>query len=231
MASQVPKWVTLDRQHLLVKLWASDGNRCLLGHYLCLIPSHYYYTEYKRVVTAIPVKIACKDSDNNPLKDDNGNPITLTTYGTKSVVTSEIKDAMLYELTSEQLIADWKADDKQVRLANWKAERLELHRVYQRHYPPQGQFSAVSRDIFFDNQPYYYLMGYGISGLTFKPFAQVRLPSNRLSLYVDIGENLAGLSKSKRRKAIRYGKPLAADRKAEIESKCKQAVKHYLANR
>jgi hypothetical protein len=135
-----------------------------------------------------------------------------------------------YELYTELLIADWKGDDKAGRQSEWLAERIQLHRTNDRHLPLQGQFSGVSKDIFFANQPPYYLLGFGISGLTFKPFAQVRLSSSFVSLYVDLGDTLKGLSKSKRRKAIRYGKRLACDIQEEIVNRCKKAVRHYLEN-
>jgi hypothetical protein len=136
-----------------------------------------------------------------------------------------------YELYSELLIADWKGDDRSQRHTDWIAERIQLHHTNDRRFPLQGQFSGVSKDIFFDSQPPYYMLGLGISGLTFKPFAQVRLSSSFVSLYVDLGDTLKVLSKSKRRKAIRYGKPLACDIQEAIVNKCKMAVRHYLENR
>jgi hypothetical protein len=129
-----------------------------------------------------------------------------------------------YEIYIEQLIDDWKADDRVQRQAEWQAESRELHRTADRRYPLHGQFSAVSKDIFFAEQPQYYLVGLSISGLTFKPFAQVRLSSSYVNLYIDLGDTLRGLSKSKRRKAIRYGQPLPYAVEKEIISICRQAV-------
>ena len=51
-------------------------------------------------------------------------------------------------------------------------------------------FNPISREIFYDNQPEYYLEGLGISGITFKPFAKVRLSSSLIALHVDIGDLL-----------------------------------------
>jgi len=133
-----------------------------------------------------------------------------------------------YEVYIECLIADWKADDRLQRQAEWEAERWQMHRVGERRYPLHGQFSAVSKDIFFAEQPLYYLAGLGISGLTFKPFAKIRLSSSFVNLYISLGDTLKGLSKSKRRKAIRYGKPLPYDIDREIVNICRLAVRHYL---
>jgi len=135
-----------------------------------------------------------------------------------------------YEVYIEGLIADWRADDRQQDTDDWREERKRLHSLAERRYPIRGQFSTIAKDIFFSQQPLYYLLGYGMSGLTFKPFAKVRLASSFVNLYVDLGDSLKGTSKNKRRKAIRYGKPLPMDKQAEVERVCRLAVKHYLNN-
>lgn len=133
-----------------------------------------------------------------------------------------------YEVFIEGLIADWKADDREADTADWKAEQRRMHSLAERQYPLRGTFSAIAKDIFFANQPQFYLLGMGISGLTFRPFALIRLSSSYVSLFVDIGVSLKGLSKNQRRKAIRYGKPLPIDCQNEVASLCRLAVKHYL---
>ena len=135
-----------------------------------------------------------------------------------------------YEVFIDYLIGDWRGDDRSQEQAEWEAERQQLHRVGERHYPLHGQFSAVSKDIFFAEQPLYYIAGLGISGLTFKPFAKIRLSSSFVGLYVELGDTLQGLSKYKRRKAIRYGKPLPYEIEKEIARICRLAVRHYLAS-
>jgi hypothetical protein len=133
-----------------------------------------------------------------------------------------------YEVYIEGLIDDWQADDRQQDTAEWQEERKRLHSLAERHYPLRGQFSSIAKDIFFANQPLFYLLGYGISGLTFKPFARVRLASSFVHLYVDLGDSLKDMSKNRRRKAIRYGKALPLDKQREVERACRLAVKHYL---
>jgi len=135
-----------------------------------------------------------------------------------------------YEVFIEGLIADWQADDRQQDTAEWREERKRLHSLAERHYPLRGQFSAISKEIYFAEQPLYYLLGYGMSGLTFKPFARVRLASSYVHLFVDLGDSLKGISKNKRRKAIRYGKALPMDKQREVEQVCRLAVKQYLNN-
>ena len=135
-----------------------------------------------------------------------------------------------YYLYSECLIKDWKHLDKEQSQAEWEAERKALHSLGERSYPIRGQFSAISRDIYAGNQPLYYFEGQAVSGLTLTPFIRVRLASSYIRLYVDLGEALRQVSKSKRRKAIRYGKALPVPTKVAIRRKVLEAVKHYLAH-
>lgn len=128
----------------------------------------------------------------------------------------------------EGLIADWKADDRAQDRAEWQAERQRLHSLGERRYPLRGRFNNISQDIFFDRQPLFYLDGLGVSGLTLSPFAKVRVSSSYVNLFVDLGDTLKGISKNKRRKAIRYGKPLPTEYKRRVEQVCREAVRHYL---
>jgi len=135
-----------------------------------------------------------------------------------------------YFLYSEFLIKDWKQLDKEQRQAEWEAERKALHSLGERSYPIRGQFSAVSRDIYAESQPLYYLEGQAVSGITLMPFVRVRMASSYIRLYVDLGEALRQVSKSKRRKAIRYGKPLPPTIRVAIMRKVMEAVKDYQAH-
>jgi len=128
----------------------------------------------------------------------------------------------------EGLIADWKADDRAQDRAVWNAERLRLHSLGERRYLIRGQFNNISQDIFFGNQPIYYLVGLAVSGVTLTPFAKVRISSSYANLFVDLGNTLKGVSKNRRRKAMRYGKPLPPEYKKRVEQVCREAVKHYL---
>ena len=125
-----------------------------------------------------------------------------------------------YELFIEHLIKDWVSDDRAQGQADWQAQRQLLHSLGERREPLRGRFSAISKDIFYSEQPQFYLLGLGISGLTFTPFAKVRLASNFVHLFVDLGDTLKAVSKNQRRKAIRYGKVTS-----RINSQIEQAVK------
>ncbi len=124
----------------------------------------------------------------------------------------------------ETLIEDWKAEDRE----DWKAERLAMHSLGETRLPLRGRFSNIARDIFASQQPVFYLEALGISGLTLKPFARVKLASSYMRLYVDLGDSLRGTSKNQKRKAIRYGKPLPQSIRESVHSKVSLAVRDYL---
>jgi len=147
-------------------------------------------------------------------------------FGHKKCLVSEHH----YYLYTEFLVRDWKQSDREQTQADWEAERKAMHSLGEQSYPVFGRFNAISKDIFASNQPLYYLEGQSVSGLTLTPFVKVRIASSYMRLYVDLGEALRQVSKSKRRKAIRYGKPLPQNIQVIIRSMILEAVRDYLAH-
>lgn len=135
-----------------------------------------------------------------------------------------------YELFIEGLISDWIADDREARRLEYRLESIALHSLAEPKQPLRGRFSAISKDIWKSTQPLYYLEGLGISGLTLQPFIRVRLSSSFMRIYVNLGDTLRGVSKSKKRKAIRYGKPLPLAIEQAIYSLVRASVLDYLAH-
>ncbi len=133
-----------------------------------------------------------------------------------------------YEVYVEFLIDDWKAEDRQEARLDWKAEGKAMHSLGERRLPLIGRFNNISMDIFHDSQPLYYLESLGMSGLTLKPFAKVKLGSSYMRLYVDLSDSLRAASKNMRRKAIRYGKELPQSIQESIAAKVRLAVRDYL---
>jgi len=129
-----------------------------------------------------------------------------------------------YEVVIENVIANWKEEDRE----NWKLEQKAFHSLGERRYPIRGRFSSIAKDIFFEKQPLYYLEALGMSGLTLQPFAKVKIASSYFHLYIDLGDSLKATSKNKRRKAIRYGKPLPQEVEARVRKLVTLAVKDYL---
>jgi len=68
-----------------------------------------------------------------------------------------------------------------------------------------------------------------MNGLTCKPFAKVKIASSYYHLYIDLGDCLKSISKNRKRKAIRYHKPLPQSVDELINDKIANAVKHYLS--
>jgi hypothetical protein len=239
LPAKPPAWVTPARQEFLIKLWIQYGNKCLLGHPACPIREHYIH-DYKRHVLVPQVKnVPCIDGSGNPIKDANGNQLFISVYPLikdvlhdKRIRQVETDDGFthlfgLYDLKSETIIKNWIADDKAQKQAEWQAEYKTRHAKGERTYPLHGRFSGISQEIFYNNQPEYYLEGLGISGLTFKPFAKVRVASSLLALHVDLGDLLKPMSKNQRRKAVRY-RQIPVSLENRINEACWFAVKSYL---
>jgi len=130
----------------------------------------------------------------------------------------------------EGLIADWKAEDRVTRQLEYRLESIALHSLGEPSQPLRGKFSVISKDIWNSNQPLYYIEGLGISGLTLLPFVRVRLSSSYMRLYINLGEALRGVSKARKRKAIRYGKPLPKTIEQAIYELVRTSVLDYLAH-
>jgi len=128
-----------------------------------------------------------------------------------------------YQLVIEHIIDDWKEDDRY----EWLAERKAIHSLGEPPYK-EGRFGSISSVIFHDKQPLYYLEGLGIDGLKLQPFAKVRLANSYMRLYVSLGDSLRGVSKNKRRKAIRYSKALPREVEARVSQQVWLAVRDYL---
>ena len=224
----MPKWATPERQTYLVKLFTESGSKCLQGHVNCPMLEHYVHTERKLGTIAKAVDVRCFDSNGNVLKDRDGNELYLTVYQSQAIIEAEQSYVTQYELLSEMAIDGWKEDTRQQASLDWKAEWQAMHSLGERKLPLRGRFNNISADIWHDKQPMYCVESLGMSGLTLTPFAKVRLSSSYLRLYVDLGDSLRNVSKNKKRKAIRYGKPLPKSVDNRIADKVWEAVKHYL---
>lgn len=222
-----PKWATPARKEYLVKLWTKYGNQCLLGHTACPILSHYVHYDSKMVIVPHAKTIPCVDSQGNPLKDSQGNLLYMTAFELRKDYIKNKRIDRLYEVKSEAIIKDWIAEDRKQAHEDWQAEFEARHKNDSRDYPLRGRFSGIAQEVYYDSQPQYYLENLGFSGLTFKPFAKLRLASSNVRLFVDISEVLKPLSKNQKRKAVRYGK-LNRALQDRLDLTCWKAVKSYL---
>ena len=131
-----------------------------------------------------------------------------------------------YNQIEARLIKEWVNDDRLDRLGLKRVEDIEAHRTNDRTYPLHGRFSGISQDVYYNNQPEYFIEGYGVSGLNFKRFAKVRLASSPIRLYVNLADILKPLSKNARHKATRY-KRIPITLQARIDYACLRAVKDF----
>ena len=134
-----------------------------------------------------------------------------------------------YEAFIEGLIQYWIAADRARDNAEWQAESHILHRTAERREPLHGQFSGIAKDIFFANQPQYYVEGLGMSGVQLSPFAKVRISSSFMRLHIDLADSLREATKNQKRKAIRYGKPLPRYIEEKINQLIRNAITHYFS--
>ena len=143
-------------------------------------------------------------------------------------------EAHHYEPFIEGVIREWVADDRAQREALWRLERARMHRIPDRRFR-QGRFDTIRRELFLAHQPPYYLVGMGIDALTFRRVAKVRIASTYIGLFVAVGgavlrqaqDTIQGVSKSKRRKAARYGKALPQEATASIGKLVGKAVQDW----
>jgi hypothetical protein len=224
----MPKWATNERQAQLLDLWAKYGNRCLLGHTACDDFQHYVYHRPKPLFGIKPKPIKCVDRYGNPILDKNGQPLWTVEYKTIPHWVSNPEVIRLYDLRLAEVIGDWIAEDKQAKAYERTAISRMLHSIPEVG-KLRGEFNAISRDIYHESQPIYFIECLGISGLTFNPFAKVRIASSYVRLHVDLKAPLANVSKNRKRKYIRYGKGLPIEVQRDVELTCNKAIAHYLS--
>jgi len=231
----IPKWINPSRQAELVKLFVKSQGFCIFGHYPCK-------GEWQTTSTTVCSwgKFCSKPvGEGEPCryKPEQGMP-QVPCQSSTAVVNRwhcAYGDYPCYkpfechfEIYADRLIRDWATDDRSIGIAKWQAERKILHSLGETKEPLRGRFSNISRDIVMAKQPSYYLQGLAINGVTFSPFAKVRIANSYVYLYIDLGDSLKAVSKNKRRKATRYGKPLPASVANSVATICNKAVGHYL---
>ena len=232
------KWATPERQAHLVELFIKSNGFCVLTSKPCQVKWE------RQTITVCSWGKFCNNPIPEPIPDgtpcrykpEEGKPIlpchTLTVHSSRfhcaygDYPCSKPHECH-YELYTDRLVKEWVQSDRQVKQAEWEAERKQLHSLGERRTPLRGMFSNIGKDIFYPRQPEYYLEGLGISGLTFTPFAKVRIANSFMRLFIDLGNALKPMSKNKRRKAIRYGKPLPKEISSQVSELCNKAVRHY----
>ena len=128
----------------------------------------------------------------------------------------------------EPVIKGWIAEDKVEQVALWQQEQRRLHHMTDERGWRNQRFDPVAKDVFFQQQPPYYLEGVGISGLTFTRIAKVRVPSTPVRLFVDVASSkrLKKLGQNAR-KRLRRRPALLLQEDRTIDQLCRAAVKDF----
>ena len=127
---------------------------------------------------------------------------------------------------TKELIAYWKADDREAQGYLHRLEKKRLHAL-RPQIKRRGPFDSIRREQYLADRPVFEIVAVGVSAFTFKRVAQVTIPELRAILWVD----LTGLeiSKGKFRKLARF-KRGAAPKAMEplIIERCRQTVQRFL---
>ena len=128
----------------------------------------------------------------------------------------------------EPIIKGWIADDKVGQTALWRQEQRRLHHMTDERGWRNQLFDPVAKDVFFQQQPPYYLEGVGISGLTFTRIAKVRVSSTPVRLFVDVAESKQPKKLGQNaRKRLRRRAGLLMEEDRTIDQLCSAAVKDF----
>lgn len=228
-----PKWINPERQNYLASLFVRSQGFCIYGYSPC---KGQWQTE---TITGCIYGKPCNKpviGDFCPKPNYEHPSIKLPcqlVYKVKSVWKCAYADKACYKPyeshythVESDLIKRWSMEDRQATLDKLKVESILLHKTNDRPIPLRGQFSGIAKDIYFDNQPDYFIEAYGLSGLNFKSFAKIRLASSPIRLFVTIEDTFKGLSKNQKHKAVRYGK-VSSKLQARIDLACIDAVNHF----
>ena len=136
-----------------------------------------------------------------------------------------------YRKMSEGAIDAWKADDREERS---QLRKLEAEHIHDGTYGRWGSdFDPVTRDVYYQERPTYYMMGFGVSAESKQRIAVIRVPSTYIRLYVNVAPAFqdVSISRNKRRKMARYQSGPPAPVWERIDTLCSQAVQEYWASR
>jgi|GEM_PF-4899076 len=225
----LPKWSTPERRTHLLDLVDKYKGVCLKGHKLCPELDHYVETttKFERIkvrgrktsqpyfpthpITAADVRegraIApyCHGIGVVELAHAvSGGALT----GPKRVPVQHEELSDLYGRVEEQVIADWKQDDRDQRRADRKlwgqaGPTGEVGRFGVFHDPMKhATRDAIDMEGFFENRPKYYLLGYSVDN-KLRRFARVRIPGTNIQLKVDVTNSIQGIKSEKKRKWLR----------------------------
>lgn len=127
----------------------------------------------------------------------------------------------------QELIAFWKAYDREERARLWKREQRRLHAAPQLR--KRGGFDSIRREQYLADRPVWHIVAIGLNAFTQHRVAQVEIPGLKKLIWVDLSGIKLEASKSKLRKLARYKRgALPKGMVEQVESRVAQAVARFL---
>ena len=198
--ANMPQWATPERRSHLTEQFEKYHGGCMLGY---RPPEAVYHFLFQMDFFELTIADIVVDGDSS-----------------KCVCQGCPHHYLGYQ---ERVIAYWKEDDREARHQRLRLEREILHATPDRT-GWKRRFDPIEREKFFQRQGSYYIEGLGISGLTFKPIAKVRVPSTTQRLFVDVPKQDMNKMSRNARKRLRRRQQESIDRN------CAAAVQDYWEN-
>lgn len=127
----------------------------------------------------------------------------------------------------KDLIATWKAEDREARERLWKLEKRRLHAAPQ--IRRRGPFDTIRREEHMAHRPVFRIVGLGVNAFTQHRVAKVEIPGLGLVVWVDLAGITTGVSRNKLRKLVRYGKgSLPKELVPKLEVRVQERIREYL---
>ena len=207
---EYPQWATPERRAFLAEL---AQRRCAKGETPCPV--------WQRFVQAIVDRIG-------PPSQNAWAWVMRAALATPKVLAAmPLEDR--YHVSSwviQELMAFWKAYDREERERLWKREQRRLHAAPQLR--KRGEFDSIRRAEYLAHRPVWRIVGIGLSPFTFKRVAQVEIPGLKRTIWVDLSGIKLENGKSKLRKLARYKRgAVPKGIVSQIETRIAQAVARF----
>ncbi|MDD5094390.1 MAG: hypothetical protein PHV74_08440 [Dehalococcoidia bacterium] len=173
-----PQWATASRRQVLVDIAIRSKGACTLGY---KPPEALYLHMFLNGF----LKLKLSD-----VLDEDGDKTKAACYHCEHH----------YRNDTNKLIGEWREDDRAELSEQIRLEQQLLHQTSD--LTGWGRrFDPVQREQFLADRSPYYPEGFGVSALTFKRIARIRIPSAYTRLHVDLPKGK--LSRNKRKKLRR----------------------------
>ena len=144
-----PQWLTPERRLQQARLFLKHGNKCLEGHYVCLERSHYVLVE-ERVAGSYANRTPTSWEAKDMTYEERSLALHRVTTPVKVKLLRVQEDVRLFDVVQEDVIQEWKADDRVVRAEERRREGASLRSGAQqkdRRAPHDGMLPVEIRHL------------------------------------------------------------------------------------